>query len=63
MTTRLRKKIRETIPFTIALNNIKYIVVFLTKQVKEVNDKNFKSLKKKTEENIRRWKKTLMLMD
>ena len=39
------KEIREMTPFTIAINNIKYLGVNLTKQVKEMYDKNFKSLK------------------
>jgi hypothetical protein len=30
-----KKEIRETIPFTIATNNIKYIGITLTKQVKD----------------------------
>jgi hypothetical protein len=37
------KEIRETTPFTIATNNIKYLGVTLTKQVKDLNDKIFKS--------------------
>jgi hypothetical protein len=40
------KEIRETTPFTILINNIKYLVVTLTKQVKNLYHKNFKSLKK-----------------
>ena len=40
------KEIREIIPFTIATNNIKYFVT-LTKQIKDLYDKNFKSLKEK----------------
>ena len=38
-------KIRETSPFTIAANHIKYLGVTLTKDVKDLFDKNFKSLK------------------
>jgi hypothetical protein len=41
------KEIRERTPFTIVTNNIKYLDVTLTKQVKELYDKKFKSLKKK----------------
>ena len=33
-------------PFTIVTNNIDYLGVTLTKQVKDLNDNNFKSLKK-----------------
>ena len=50
------KEIRETIHFTIVTNNIKYLGETLTKEVKDLNDKNFKCLKKEIEENLRRWK-------
>jgi len=50
------KEIREMTPFTIVTNNIKYLGVTLTKQVKDLYDKNFKSLKKEIEEDLRRWK-------
>jgi hypothetical protein len=50
------KEIRETTPFTIVTNNIKYLGVTLTKEVKDLYDKNLKSLKKEIEENLRRWK-------
>jgi hypothetical protein len=43
-------------PFTIVTNNIKYLGMTITKQVKDLNDKNFKSLKKDIEEDFRRWK-------
>ena len=50
------KEIRETTPFTIVTNNIKYLGVTLTKEVKDLYDKNFKSLKKEIKEDLRRWK-------
>jgi hypothetical protein len=50
------KEIRETTSFTIVANTIKYLGVTLTKQVKDLYDKNFKSLKKEIKEDIRRWK-------
>ena len=46
------KEIMETIPFTIVTNNIKYVGVNLTKQVADLYDKNFKSLKKEIEEDL-----------
>jgi hypothetical protein len=49
------KEIREIIPFTILTNNIKYLGVTITKQVKDLYDKNFKYLKKEIED-LRRWK-------
>jgi hypothetical protein len=50
------KEIRETTPFTIITNNIKYLGVTLPKEVKDLYDKNFKSLKKEIKEDLRRWK-------
>jgi hypothetical protein len=47
----MEKEIREITSFTIATNNIALI-----KQVKDLHDKNFNSLKKETVEDIRRWK-------
>jgi hypothetical protein len=49
------KEIRETTRFTIVTNNIKYLGVTLTKEVKDLYGKNFKSLKKEIED-LRRWK-------
>lgn len=46
---------RETTPFTIVTNNIKYLGVTQTKEVKELYDMNFKSLRKEIED-LRRWK-------
>jgi hypothetical protein len=37
---------KEIIPFSIVTNNIKYLGVALTKEVKDLYHKNFKSLKK-----------------
>jgi hypothetical protein len=50
------KEIKETTPFTIVTDNIKYLGVTLTKEVKDLYDKNFKSLKKEIEEDLRTWK-------
>ena len=50
------KEIRETTPFSIVTNNIKYLGVNLTKEVKDLYDKNFKFLKKEIKEDLRRWK-------
>ncbi|KAL6087106.1 hypothetical protein STEG23_036796 [Scotinomys teguina] len=49
------KEVRETSPFTIATNDIKYLGVSLTKQMKNLYEKNFKSLQKEIEEDIRKW--------
>jgi hypothetical protein len=50
------KEIRETTPFPIVTNNIKYLGMTLTEKVKDLYDKNFKSLKEEIKEDLRRWK-------
>ena len=50
------EEIRETTPFTIVTNNIKHLGVILNKRVKKLYDKNFKSLEKEMEEDLRKWK-------
>ena len=56
MIKKLRKKIREASSFTIATDNIKYLGETLLKEVKDLFDKNFKSLKTEIEEDTRKWK-------
>jgi hypothetical protein len=51
---RVEKEMRETTPFTIVTNNVKYLGLTLTKQVKDLYDKSFKSLKKEIEEDLRK---------
>jgi hypothetical protein len=50
------REIRQTTPFIIASNNIKYLGVTLTKQGKDLYNKNFTFLKKEIREVIRKWK-------
>ena len=50
------KESREMTPFTIATNSIKCLGLTLTKQVKDLYDKNFRSLKKEIKEDLRKWK-------
>jgi len=47
------KEIKGKTPHIIVPNNIKYFDVTLTKQVKNLCNKNFKSLKKEIEEDLR----------
>ncbi|KAL6074366.1 hypothetical protein STEG23_012116 [Scotinomys teguina] len=53
---RAEEEIKATSPFTIATNSIKYLGINLTKEVKDLYDENFKSLKKEIEEDLRKWK-------
>jgi hypothetical protein len=50
----LTKKVSERTPFTIVTNNIKYLDVTLTKEIKDLYDKNFNSLKEDIK-NLIRW--------
>ena len=62
MINKLRKKLKITTPFTIAANNIKYLGVTLTKQVKDLYDNNFKSLKKEMKD-YQKMERSPMLID
>jgi hypothetical protein len=53
---------KEIIPFTIVTNNIKYLVMTLTKEVKDLYDKNFKSLNKEIKKS-QKMESFSMLMD
>ena len=50
------KEIKEKISLTTVTNNMKYIGVNLTKQVMDLYDNNFKSLKTEIKEDLRKWK-------
>jgi hypothetical protein len=50
------KEIREIKTFSIVTNTIKYLGMILTKDMKDIYDKNFKSLKKEIKEDLTRWK-------
>ena len=54
-----KKEIRVASPFTIATNNLKYLQLTENKEVKDLLLQSFKSLKKETEENTRKWKDAL----
>ena len=50
------RKIKKLIPFTIAPRSIKYLVVNLTKDVKDLYAENYRKLMKEIEEDIKKWK-------
>jgi hypothetical protein len=56
MNKQAEKEIRDTTPFSIVTNNIKYLGMTLTKEVKDLYEMNFKSLKNEIKEYLRRWK-------
>ena len=48
--------IKKTIPFTIASKRIKYLRINLTKDIKALYSKDYKTLKKGIEEDTHTWK-------
>ena len=49
------RKIKESIPFTIATKRIKYLGINLPKETKELYTENYKTLMKEIKDNINRW--------
>ena len=47
-------EIKESIPFTIATNIIKYLGINLSKETKELYTENYKTLMKEIKDNINR---------
>ena len=50
------RKIKESIPFTIATKRIKYLGINLSKETKELYTENYKTLMEEIKDNINRWK-------
>ena len=57
------REIKESIPLTIAPKSIRYLGKKLTKEVKDLYPKNYRTLLKGIEEDTKRWKNNSMLMD
>ena len=52
------REIKESIPFTIAPKSIRYLGINLTKEVKDLYPKNYRTLLKEIEEDTKKWKYT-----
>ena len=50
------REIKESIPFIIAPGSIRYRGINLTKEVKDLYPKNYRTLLKEIEEDTKRWK-------
>ena len=50
------RETEEAISSTIALKNIRYLGINLTKEVKDLYPQNYRTLLKETEEDTKRWK-------
>ena len=54
---RIEREIKETIPFTIATKRIKYLVIDLPKETKDLYRENYEPLVKEIKEDTNRWRK------
>src|SRR5574341_1516181 len=50
------REIKETIPFTIAMERIKYVGIYLPKETKDLYIENYKTLVKEIKEDTNRWR-------
>ena len=50
------REIKESIPFTIAIQRIKYLGIKLPKETKELYTENYKTLMKEIKDEINRWR-------
>ena len=53
------REIKKTVPFIIASRRIKYLGINITKEVKNLYSKNYKTVKKEIEEDTHKWKHIL----
>ena len=49
------REIKESIPFAIASKSIRYLVINLTKEVKDLYPKHYRTLLTEIEEDTKRW--------
>ena len=47
---------KKTIPFKITSKRIKYLEIYLTKEVTHLSSENYKTLMRETEDDTRKWK-------
>ena len=50
------RETRKNIPFTIATRKIKYLWIYLTKEIKDLYSENYRTLKKEIKEDTNKWK-------
>ena len=53
---KIEREIKETIPFTIAMERIKYLGIYLPKETKDLYIENYKTLVKEIKEGTNRWR-------
>ena len=50
------REMKESIPITIAPRSIRYLGIYITKEVKCLHPQNYRTLQKEIEEDPKRWK-------
>ena len=55
-TETIEREIKETIPFTIAMERIKYLGIYLPKGSKDLYIENYKILVKEIKEDTNKWR-------
>ena len=55
---KIEREIKESIPFTIATKRIKYLGIYLPKEIKDLYIENYKTLVKEIKEDTNRWRNT-----
>ena len=50
------REMKESIPITIAPQSIRYLGIYITKEVKCLHPQNYRTLQKEIEEDPKRWK-------
>ena len=53
---KIKREIKETIPFTVATKIIKYLGIYLPKETKDLYIENYKTLVKEIKEDTNRWR-------
>ena len=53
---KIEREIKETIPFTIGTERIKYLVIYLPKETKDLYIGNYKTLMKDIKDDTNRWR-------
>ena len=54
--SKIEREIKETIQFTIATKRIKYLVIYLHKETKDLYIENYKTSMKEIKEDTKRWR-------
>ena len=51
-----KQKDKESIPFTIAMKRVKYLGIYIPKEIKDLYIENYKTLVKEIKEDTNRWR-------